>query len=226
MAGSKLNINGAPEAIVLVAAGTDYSGPIPGNHMGSRYNEITETQIEAASRKTWDEILRAHRRDYRRLFDRYSIKLDGGDRSDIPTPARLEAFAKDGNDPALEALYMQFGRYLLISSSREGGLPANLQGLWAEELQTPWNGDYHLDINVQMNYWPAESTNLSECQQPLTSLIESLVGPGQRTAKEYYNAPGWIAHVITNPWGFTAPGEDASWGSTNTGSGWLCESSV
>ena len=102
-------------------------------------------------------------------------------------------------------------------------MPANLQGIWAEGIQTPWNGDWHLDINVQMNYWPAELAGLSECQMPMLKLIESLQVPGRETAKAYYNACGWVAHVITNPWGFTAPGENASWGATTSGSAWLCE---
>jgi alpha-L-fucosidase 2 len=223
VAKDSLSITDAGEALLFVAAGTDYAGPIAGKHMGAAFREVTERQIEEASRKSWSRLLAAHTKDFRKRFDRMSFRLAGNDRSNLPTPQRLEAFWKDPDDPALEALYMQFGRYLLISSSREGGLPANLQGLWAEEIQTPWNADYHLDINVQMNYWLAESTNLSDCHLPLTSLIESLVQPGQRTAKAYYNAPGWIAHVITNPWAFTAPGESASWGSTCTGSGWLCE---
>ncbi|MDR3691647.1 MAG: glycoside hydrolase family 95 protein [Fimbriimonas sp.] len=223
VSGDHVSVSGADDVLVLVSAGTSYSGPIAGNHMGASYREVTKAQIESASKKSWERILEVQRKDHRKLFDRYSLHLEGPSRDDLPTPKRLEAFEKDGNDVGLEAIYAQFGRYLLISSSREGGLPANLQGLWAEELQTPWNADYHLDINVQMNYWLAESTNLSECHLPLTSLVESLVEPGARTAKAYYNAPGWIAHVITNPWAFTAPGESASWGSTNTGSGWLCE---
>jgi len=102
-------------------------------------------------------------------------------------------------------------------------LPANLQGIWAEEVQTPWNADWHLNVNVLMNYWLAEVANLSELHQPLFTLIESLQAPGSRTAKLYYDARGWVAHVITNPWGFTAPGEGASWGSTSSGSAWLCQ---
>ena len=98
-----------------------------------------------------------------------------------------------------------------------------MQGLWAEEIQTPWNGDWHLDINVQMNYWPAEVCNLSELHEPLFKLIASMVEPGRKTAKAYYNARGWVAHVITNPWGFTSPGEDAGWGATVSGSAWLCQ---
>jgi alpha-L-fucosidase 2 len=142
----------------------------------------------------------------------------------LPTPDRLAGFNAGADDPALAALYFQYGRYLLISSSRpDSPLPANLQGIWAEETQTPWNGDFHLDINVQMNYWPAGPAGLAECQLPLVRLIEGLVSPGRRTAKAYYNASGWVAHVVTNPWGFTSPGEHAAWGSTCTGSGWLCE---
>jgi alpha-L-fucosidase 2 len=135
----------------------------------------------------------------------------------------LVEFAKGAGDPALAALYFNFGRYLLISSSRPGGLPANLQGIWAEEIHTPWNGDWHLDINVQMNYWPAEVCNLSELHEPLHQLIASLVEPGRKTARAYYNSRGWVAHVITNPWGFTSPGEAASWGATVSGSAWLCQ---
>jgi alpha-L-fucosidase 2 len=102
-------------------------------------------------------------------------------------------------------------------------MPANLQGIWAEGIQTPWNGDYHIDINVQMNYWPAEMCGLGDCHTPLFKLIESLREPGARTAKAYYDANGWVAHVITNVWGFTAPGEQAGWGATATGSPWLCD---
>jgi alpha-L-fucosidase 2 len=121
------------------------------------------------------------------------------------------------------ALFFDFGRYLLISSSRPGGFPPNLQGIWAEEVQTPWNADWHLNINAQMNYWPAESCNLSDLHQPMFAFIESLVESGSRTAVKYYNAGGWVAHVFSNPWGFTSPGESASWGATMTCSAWLCQ---
>ena len=217
--GDEISIRGATEAVILVGAGTDYSGPIRGKHLGRDGYSKVNAHIKMARAKSWESLRAAHVRDYRRLFDRFKLEL--GEPSEAWKTPTAERRAKP--DPSLIALYAQFGRYLLISSSREGGLPANLQGLWAEEYQTPWNGDYHLDINVQMNYWLAEPMNLSECHLPMTALIQSLVEPGRRTAKAYYNAPGWIAHVITNPWGFTAPGEHASWGSTNTGSGWLCQ---
>ncbi|WPQ61852.1 glycoside hydrolase family 95 protein [Chitinophaga sancti] len=139
------------------------------------------------------------------------------------TDKRLAAFYNHPTeDNELPVMFYQFGRYLSICSTRPGLLPPNLQGLWANQIQTPWNGDYHLDINVQMNHWPLEVSNLSELNLPLAELVRGLVAPGARTAKAYYNAPGWVAHVITNIWGFTEPGESASWGATKSGSGWLC----
>ncbi len=136
---------------------------------------------------------------------------------------RLKSFAQDGNDPSLLALYYQFGRYLLISSSRPGCLPPNLQGLWANTIQTPWNGDYHTNINIQMNLWPAETGNLPEMHLPLIELTKSLVPSGQHTAQVFYGARGWTAHTPVNVWGFTAPGEHPSWGASNTSAAWLCE---
>ncbi|MFZ5431403.1 MAG: glycosyl hydrolase family 95 catalytic domain-containing protein, partial [Bacteroidota bacterium] len=124
-------------------------------------------------------------------------------------------------DNGLVDLYFQYGRYLLISSAWAEVLPPNLQGLWANTIRTPWNGDYHLNINVQMNHWPAEITNLPELHRPLIELTKSLVEPGSETARVFYNANGWVAHMMTNIWGFTAPGEHPSWGATNTGGAWL-----
>ena len=117
--------------------------------------------------------------------------------------------------------YFHFGRYLLISSTREDLLPPNLQGLWANTIQTPWNGDYHLNINVEMNHWPCEVCNLSELHLPLIRFTEDLTESGHKTAEDFYGARGWTAHVVCNPWHFTAPGEHPSWGATNTGGAWL-----
>ncbi len=188
----------------------------------------TTEVLNAAAAKSYDALLADHVADHRSFFDRVSITLNDGDdasqeNAQLPTGQRVVAFKETGKDPALAALYFNYGRYLLIGSSRPGTLPANLQGIWAEEIETPWNADWHLDINVQMNYWPAEIANLSDCHQPMLALIESLQKPGAKSAKAYYNADGWVAHVITNCWGFTAPGEHASWGSTTSGSAWLCE---
>jgi alpha-L-fucosidase 2 len=216
--GTTLQLRAADEAVIIIAAATDYRG-----FAGRRTADAAAASlkdVESASRKTYASLLAAHTRDYQHFYNRVSLSFGSTPDESKPTAERL---LKAASDPGLAALYFQYGRYLLISSSRPGGLPANLQGLWADTLDTPWNGDYHLNINVQMNYWHAEVANLSELHQPLFDLIASLQKPGKRTAKLYYNARGWVAHVITNVWGFTAPGEGASWSSTTTGSAWLCQ---
>jgi alpha-L-fucosidase 2 len=221
-----LTIEAADEVVLLVAAATDYQG-FAGRGTADPL-QATSQDIARAQTKPYDQLRAESIADHRGYFDRMTISLDDGTEAsraaaELPTDQRHAALAKGGTDPALAALYFNFGRYLLISSSRPGTMPANLQGIWAEGVQTPWNGDYHIDINVQMNYWPAEVTGLGDCHTPLFKLIESLQEPGAKTAKEYYNARGWVAHVITNVWGFTAPGESASWGATATGTAWLCD---
>ncbi len=223
---NSLVVDEANEAVLLVAAGTDYQG-FAGRNTPDPLQATTD-DINRALRKSYTQLLDAHLADHRGYFDRVSLSLTDDDARSLvaaamPTDQRHAELAKGNPDPALAALYFNYGRYLLISSSRPGTMPANLQGLWAEGIQTPWNCDYHLDINVQMNYWPAEVAGLGDCHTPLFKLIESLQEPGAKTAKAYYNADGWVAHVITNVWGFTAPGESASWGATATGSPWLCD---
>jgi alpha-L-fucosidase 2 len=221
--GHVLNVTGAESVTILIAAGTDYIG-----FAGRQTKDplaATLNDLNLASRKSITTLLKAHVADYQKFFNRVALHLDPLNAQDAlkPTPQRI-LLAKDGpGDPNLAALYFNFGRYLLISSSRPGGLPPNLQGIWAEEVHTPWNGDWHLDVNVQMNYWPAEVCNLSDLTEPLFALIASLQAPGARTAQAYYHARGWVAHVIANPWGFTSPGESASWGATTGGSAWLCQ---
>lgn len=222
----KLMVEAADEVVLLVAAGTDYQG-FAGRHTPDPL-QATRTDIAKATQKSYAQLRNDHITDHRRYFDRFSLTLsDGTEESTatamLPTGERHAALKAGKPDPALAALYFNYGRYLLISSSRPGTMPANLQGLWAEGIQTPWNCDYHIDINVQMNYWPAEMIGLGDCHVPLFKLIESLQEPGAETAKVYYNASGWVAHVITNPWGFTAPGEQAGWGATATGTAWLCD---
>lgn len=211
-----LAIDGASSATVLFSAGTSLADPDYAAHVAQR--------LAAAARQPYDRLKREHVADYRRFFRRVKLSLPEGPSAMLPTPQRLVANANGESDPSLAALYFNFGRYLLISSSRpDSPLPANLQGIWAEEIQTPWNGDFHIDINVQMNYWPAEVCNLGDCQMPLLRFIPRLVPNGRKTARAYYGARGWVAHVITNPWLFTSPGEGAGWGSTCSGGGWLCE---
>jgi len=208
---------------LLIAAATDYQG------FAGRQTKIpvaqTREELNQAADKSYGSLRKSHVADYQNFFQRVSLRLGPANQESgrKPTPERLGAFKNGSPDPALAALYFNFGRYLLISSSRPGGLPPNLQGIWAEEINTPWTGDWHLDVNVEMNYWPAEICNLSDLHQPLFELIHSLQEPGARTAREYYYARGWVAHVINNPWGFTAPGEEASWGAANSGSAWLCQ---
>ncbi|MCC6232903.1 MAG: glycoside hydrolase family 95 protein [Verrucomicrobiales bacterium] len=219
--GAELVVTSADEALVLVTAATDFRG-FAGRQLTDPV-AASQADLDRAARRRFGSLQQRHQADYRAWFERAQLELPVTTNSGLPTDQRLAGFSKGAADPDLAALYFDFGRYLLISSSRPGGLPANLQGLWAEEIQTPWNGDWHLDINVQMNYWPAEVANLSELHEPMHQLVASLVEPGRRTAKAYYNARGWVAHVITNPWGFTSPGEAASWGSTVSGSAWLCQ---
>ncbi|MCP5523689.1 MAG: glycoside hydrolase N-terminal domain-containing protein [Verrucomicrobiales bacterium] len=216
-----LVVESADEVLLLLSAATDYHG-FAGRQLDDPLGATTD-DLNRAGRKSFAELRATQKADHEQWFNRVELVLPATANSTLPTGKRLAGFAESADDPALAALYFNFGRYLLISSSRPGGLPANLQGIWAEEIQTPWNGDWHLDINVQMNYWPAEVCNLSELHEPMHKLIASLVEPGRRTAKAYYDARGWVAHVITNPWGFTSPGESASWGATVSGSAWLCE---
>lgn len=210
-----LVIKNATEVILYVAAGTDF-------HKNDFKKQIS-TVLATAVKKPYEAQKQAHIRNYTKLFNRVQVNLGKGTSSTLTTDKRLAAFYnKAAADNELPVLFYQFGRYLTICSTRKGLLPPNLQGLWANQVHTPWNGDYHLDVNVQMNHWPVEVSNLSELNLPLADLVKGLVEPGQRTAKAYYNAPGWVAHVITNVWGFTEPGESASWGATKSGSGWLC----
>ena len=223
--GTGLRVRGADEVVLFVSAATDIK-TFAGRPVADPEKTAAE-DLARATGKDFDDLRRAHIADYRRFFDRVNLRLgpaDGGaKKASHSTSKRLQAFAAGEADPDLAALYFDFGRYLLISSSRVGGLPANLQGIWAKGVQTPWNGDWHLNINVQMNYWISEVGNLSELHQPMFNLVASLQQPGARTAKTYYGARGWVAFVITNPWGFTSPGESASWGATSSGSAWLCQ---
>jgi alpha-L-fucosidase 2 len=156
-------------------------------------------------------------------IDRMS-NFDGLSNNDLPTDLRLLRYKQGEEDMGLISLFYQFGRYLLISSSRPANpLPANLQGLWADGLETPWHGDYHTNINVQMNYWPAGQTNLIDCNIPLVNLIKTLVAPGRKTAKSYYNADGWTVYTITNAWGWTSPGWESAWAQFPCAGAWMCQ---
>jgi alpha-L-fucosidase 2 len=221
---STLQIRDASQVVLLITALTDIHSF--GNRRDDDPAAATEDDLLRAAGKNFSALRAAHLADYQHYYNRVSLTLGAPPAAASPTlttPARLAALRDGASDPGLAALFFDFGRYLLISSSRPGGLPANLQGLWAEEIQAPWNADWHLNVNLQMNYWPAEVCGLGELAQPLFAFIESLQKPGAVTAQKYYGAGGWVAHVLGNPWGFTAPGEAASWGSAHSGSAWLCQ---
>ncbi len=218
-----LRITGADEVELLFTAATDIK-TFAGRQVTDAAR-VAETDLARAAAHKFSALRQRHVADYQRYFNRVTLQLGAPNpaAAERSAPDRLRAFHEGETDPALAALLFNFGRYLLISSSRPGGLPANLQGIWADKIQTAWNGDWHTNINVQMNYWPAETTNLSELHQPLFALIGSLVEPGTQTAQTYYGARGWVSFLLANPWGFTSPGESASWGSTVSCSAWLCQ---
>lgn len=209
-----LSVKNADETLIIISTATDFED--------KNYQSSVDNLLRIALKTPYNKLKENHIRKYQEKFSRVSLNLGDNANVNLPTDERLNEFQQN-DDPAFAALYFQFGRYLMISGTRTGSMPLNLQGLWANSVQTPWNGDYHLNINVQMNYWPAEVCNLSELQKPLIDFTQSLVPSGEATARTFYNADGWVAHVITNPWHFTAPAEHASWGATNTGGAWLCE---
>ena len=214
--GPSIKIEDADKAWIIVSACTDF-------FEGDGYDGKARELAMAVDRpeRLHEEHVRAHRKLYDRA--RVSMASDSGTET-LPTDERLKAYAEGAQDNALAALYYNLGRYLLISSTREGSLPPNLQGLWANTFSTPWNGDYHTNINVQMNHWIAEQGNLSELHLPLTELVLRMIPSGEKTAKDFYGpaAEGWVQHMMTNVWNYTAPGEHPSWGATNTGGAWLC----
>ena len=209
-----VDITGADAVTLFLAGATSYHGGDP--------EAICREQVRVASQRTYVALRAAHVAEYRQFYERVAIDLGTTPQSGLPTDERLVAAAKGLADPALAALYLQFGRYLLINSSRPGCLPANLQGIWNEHLTPPWNSDFHTNINLQMNYWPATVANLSECQLPLFEYMESLVASGERTAREQYGCRGWVVHHLSDVWGFTTPA-DGVWGVWPMGAAWLAQ---
>jgi len=211
-------VRGADAATLLIAAATSFKS----------FKDVTgdpetrcKASIAAASRKPLEALRSDHVTEHQRLFHRVSLDLGRSAAAKLPTDERIKGFAT-GLDPQLAALYFQFGRYLLISSSRPGTQPANLQGLWNDLMDPPWGSKYTININTEMNYWPAEPTNLAECVEPLVGLIQDLTETGARTAKVQYNARGWVAHHNTDLWRASAPIDGPQYGMWPTGGAWLC----
>ena len=227
-----LQIRNADKAWVIISAATSW-------FENDKYEEAALKLLNAATEETasllakgktakayrlMDEKYLQSVKNHQELYCRAGISIKSEAKVPATTDLRIVEYAAGNKDNALAALYYNYGRYLLISSTRSGSLPPNLQGLWANTFNTPWNGDYHTNINVQMNHWIAEPGNLSELHEPLIKLLERLIGSGYKSAKDFYGpeAEGWVLHMMTNIWNYTAPGEHPSWGATNTGGAWLC----
>jgi len=201
------------ETIIYFCAATDFMCDDPETYVN--------VHLQNAMAKGFEAVKNDHLKAHHELFDRVELVIgDPKEKQDLTLEDHWKDFLVN-DDPWLPTCYFHYGRYLLISSTFESLLPPNLQGLWANTIQTPWNGDYHLNINVEMNHWPCEVCNLSELHLPLIHFAEGLMPSGSKTARDFYGARGWTAHVVCNPWGFTAPGEHPSWGATNTGGAWL-----
>jgi alpha-L-fucosidase 2 len=216
--GDRLSVRGARQLTLLVAGETSYVNyqDVSGDPVASVRQRTT-----AAARKPFATLRTAHLRDHRALFRRLHIDLGGHEAEARPTHARIAGVPRQA-DAALAALYVQYARYLLLSCSRPGSQPANLQGLWNEVLHPPWEGKYTININTEMNYWPAGPANLGECVEPLLKMVEDLAVTGARTARNSYGARGWVTHHNTDLWRATAPLDGPLWGMWPTGGAWLC----
>jgi alpha-L-fucosidase 2 len=214
-----VHVSGADVATIYISIASNFKN----------YKELSadaagkaDTFLQNALKKEYDQALIDHIADYQSYFKRVSIDLGITDSVKNPTDRRLEQFAT-GNDPQLVSLYFQFGRYLLITTSRSGGQPANLQGIWNDQLTPPWDSKYTVNINTEMNYWPSEITNLSEMNEPLVQMVRELSQTGKQTAKEMYGAEGWVLHHNTDIWRINGPVDGAFWGMWPTGGAWLCQ---
>lgn len=216
-----IRIKDADEAVLLFTAATDYDLSKMDFDRSIYPLKECERIISSASEYDYESLLERHIKDHSSIFDRVCLDLGETAQSLLPVDTRLEQLRNGADDPGLIALYFQYGRYLLMNSSRAPGvLPANLQGIWNHDYEAPWGSDFHTNINLQMNYWPAEVCNLSETALPLTDFLERLQVPGSVTAAEMYNARGWTVHHLTDPFGRTAV-MDGVWGCFPMGGPWM-----
>ena len=229
-----LVVSEADEAVILFCAATDYSDEFPSYRSGIDPKDITEKILSDCAASDFDALYKKHYDDYSELFGRVRLALNGAVGEPLPTDELIEKYSSGCSkeiSSQLEALYFQFGRYMLISSSRVGSLPANLQGVWNESNCPAWCCDYHINVNLQMNYWGAYNTNLAETAKPLIRYLDKMREPGRITAKEYYGIEsttehpenGWIAHTQANVFGWTAPGWDFYWGWSTAAVAWLMQ---
>lgn len=226
----RITVKDADEVVFLITADTDYRENYdpdfndPKTYVGTNPLKTTAAWMDKAAAKGYDQLLNEHYADYSRLFDRVRLNLCSASQyADKPIDQRLADYRHGKPDHYLEQLYFQFGRYLLIASSRPGNMPANLQGIWHNNVDGPWRMDYHNNINIQMNYWPACTTNLDECELPLFDFIRTLIKPGTVTAKSYFGTRGWTTSISGNIFGFTTPleSQDMSWNFSPFAGPWL-----
>ena len=224
----RLRVEGADAATLLLATRTSFAGyrRSPGR-AGRDPAALVDADLAAARRRSYPELRERHIDDYRRLFGRVTLRLGPTTVVRQPTDDRIRNW-RQADDPGLVTLLFQYGRYLLIASSRPGTQPANLQGIWNDQMRPPWSSNYTLNINAEMNYWPAEVTNLAECHQPLLDFIAELSAPGRETATVNYGCGGWVAHHNSDLWRQTAPpgdygGGDPTWAMWPMGGAWLCQ---
>ncbi len=210
--GNSIQITEADKLELRLVAATDYRGENP--------SKKCTGYLETLQSKSYRQILNDHVGEYQRYFNRVSLKLPTSEAAGFATNERIDAQKRGVYDPSLTSLYFQFGRYLLISSSRPGCMPANLQGIWAQGLEPPWNSDYHININIQMNYWPSEITNLSETHMPFLKFIGKLREKGRETAKEIYGVNGFTAHHTTDAWHWSTPFGQPQYGMWPMGAAW------
>lgn len=224
-AGGEITVVGARSVVIMFTAATDFAGfdVIPGSISKAEISAKCEAWLDAAVNIGYEKLLNRHVEDHQALFSRVNLYLGTSANSELPTDERLIRYREGEEDPGLEALYFQYGRYLLMASSRPGTQAANLQGIWNPHMQPPWNSNYTTNINVQMNYWPAEVGNLSECHEPLFDMIKDLSISGARTARIHYGARGWTAHHNVDLWRSSTPSDgDASWAFWPMSGVWLC----
>ncbi len=215
--GGTLQVRSANSVTVLISIGSGY---VNYKDVSGDYQGIARRHLDAAAGRTYDDLRGRHVADYQRLFGRTTLDLGRTSAADQPTDVRIAQHA-NSNDPQFSALLFQYGRYLLISSSRPGTQPANLQGIWNDSLAPSWDSKYTLNANLPMNYWPTDTTNLSECYEPVFRMINDLTVSGARTARVQYNAGGWVTHHNTDGWRGSSVVDGATWGMWQTGGAWL-----
>ncbi|MEW6997825.1 glycoside hydrolase N-terminal domain-containing protein [Colwelliaceae bacterium BS250] len=223
------HITNAKAFTLVLTSATDYQDIAP-EYKGNDYTKFNQQTLASVADKKYPQLLAEHIRDYQSLFSRVSLTLDNGatekegqSQSEIATDQRIINYSKSPEDVNLEALFFQYGRYLLISSSRPGSLPANLQGKWNDSLKPAWASDYHFNINAQMIYWPAEVTNLAETHEPFLEYTQSLVKPGQVSANAFFGVNGWVVNTMNNIFGYTATGWGFPWGYFPAGAAWVSQ---